>query len=278
MMSSGCCCYHKGRNFQANHNSRLRLRLRSVLLLLPQRQEFSSKSQPTGMGDAVQNCCCCYHKGRNFQANHNTSSAVSPVSEVVVATTKVGIFKQITTVNYYRVLDLLLLLLPQRQEFSSKSQPWEQDVSEACELLLLPQRQEFSSKSQQRAGVFVVCFGCCCYHKGRNFQANHNIRLRRPFRSSLLLLPQRQEFSSKSQLRGVGGLFKTVVVATTKVGIFKQITTFKTPTAIAPCVVVATTKVGIFKQITTNFQMGYTPTKLLLLPQRQEFSSKSQPD
>ena len=41
--------------------------------------------------------CCCYHKGRNFQANHNTKSTGYVEVTVVVATTKVGIFKQITT-------------------------------------------------------------------------------------------------------------------------------------------------------------------------------------
>ena len=84
---------------------------------------------------------------------------------------------------------------------------------------------------------------CCCYHKGRNFQANHN--------------------KDKDEL-----LSKAVVVATTKVGIFKQITT-DVPHWCRDCnVVVATTKVGIFKQITT--QLGYFDRifLLLLLPQR----------
>ena len=42
-----------------------------------------------------------------------------------------------------------------------------------------------------------------------------------------------------------------VVVATTKVGIFKQITTAEPHDNNFTIVVVATTKVGIFKQITT---------------------------
>ena len=47
--------------------------------------------------NTIQACCCCYHKGRNFQANHNFSKSANSVIHVVVATTKVGIFKQITT-------------------------------------------------------------------------------------------------------------------------------------------------------------------------------------
>ncbi|EEX17041.1 hypothetical protein HMPREF0973_03107, partial [Prevotella veroralis F0319] len=42
-------------------------------------------------------CCCCYHKGTYFQANHNHFERVNTISIVVVATTKVHIFKQITT-------------------------------------------------------------------------------------------------------------------------------------------------------------------------------------
>ena len=67
-----------------------------MLLLLPQRYVFSSKSQ---------RMIVCY-LGK----------------EVVVATTKVRIFKQITTVEILFVTDSWLLLLPQRYVFSSKSQ------------------------------------------------------------------------------------------------------------------------------------------------------------
>ena len=92
-----CCCYRKGTNFQANHNSPRLLPLFCWLLLLPQRYKFSSKSQPlialnyyvnvvvatakvqifkqiTTCIRVVRNriCCCCYRKGTNFQANHNT--------------------------------------------------------------------------------------------------------------------------------------------------------------------------------------------------------------
>ena len=41
----GCCCYRKGTNFQANHNHTDKSMQLDVLLLLPQRYKFSSKSQ-----------------------------------------------------------------------------------------------------------------------------------------------------------------------------------------------------------------------------------------
>ena len=195
------------------------------LLLLPQRYVFSSKSQPAFEASRVTNCCCCYHKGTYFQANHNAISLVIQVLKVVVATTKVRIFKQITTIPYRYDCYIWLLLLPQRYVFSSKSQ-----------LLTV---------------MVLMMLSCCCYHKGTYFQANHNTdkdgfrrvgvvvattkvrifkqittyRLSLYLSLQLLLLPQRYVFSSKSQPLRLIPRTSIVVVATTKVRIFKQITT-----------------------------------------------------
>ena len=92
--------------------------------------------------------CCCYHKGTYFQANHNAKNYYHCSLPVVVATTKVRIFKQITTDK--------------------------KRVARTSMLLLLPQRYVFSSKSQQLNGKVIHELGCCCYHKGTYFQANHN--------------------------------------------------------------------------------------------------------
>ena len=173
-MSMSCCWYHKGTNFQANHNRPALVNLMCGLLLIPQRYEFSSKSQRTLMKPTSFPRCCWYHKGTNFQANHNMLPLKASNCIVVADTTKVRIFKQITTSSVYQSTALGLLLIPQRYEFSSKSQP-----------LVYTSR---------------MVLGCCWYHKGTNFQANHNNRLK--------------------------VLFSRVVVAdTTKVRIFKQITT-----------------------------------------------------
>ena len=194
--------------------------------------------------------CCCYHKGTYFQANHNPPVPVEVQDVVVVATTKVRIFKQITTDNTKRPHYHLLLLLPQRYVFSSKSQQGKE--------------VKFHNSS------------CCCYHKGTYFQANHNksettkpgpqvvvattkVRIFKQITTPaldgrvgirLLLLPQRYVFSSKSQRQDVYNSVFAVVVATTKVRIFKQITTY-----------------------THEF---VRQSELLLLPQRYVFSSKSQ--
>ena len=168
---------------------------------------------------------------------------------VVVATTKVQIFKQITTIT--RAIHAL------------------------SRLLLLPQRYKFSSKSQQGCKSLRLTVGCCCYHKGTNFQANHNIRIVRKSVCVLLLLPQRYKFSSKSQPNGTFRCISCVVVATTKVQIFKQITTAVRAHTI--CVGCCCYHKG------TNFQANHNMRSawnieylLLLLPQRYKFSSKSQ--
>ncbi|EFU30798.1 hypothetical protein HMPREF6485_1367 [Segatella buccae ATCC 33574] len=67
-----------------------------------------------------------------------------------------------------------------------------------------------------------------------------------------------------------------VVVATTKVQIFKQITTVDTPHAASGLLLLLPPKVQIFKQITTKKQPAICQIQLLLLPQRYKFSSKSQ--
>ena len=195
----GCCCYRKGTNFQANHNGRGAHETLVALLLLPQRYKFSSKSQLLIGAALVIWSCCCYRKGTNFQANHNRVGRYDADTRVVVATAKVQIFKQITT--------------------------WQKSFQGRVQLLLLPQRYKFSSKSQLAVPWGAIASGCCCYRKGTNFQANHNLHLADVAARLLLLLPQRYKFSSKSQLKVEDFSDGVVVVATAKVQIFKQITT-----------------------------------------------------
>ena len=119
-----------------------------MLLLIPQRYNFSSKSQPDWEKVRTFVCCCWYHKGTIFQANHNQTPTRNSRRMVVVDTTKVQFFKQITTGSFAKIFVPPLLLIPQRYNFSSKSQ------------------QPLSSDS--------VSYCCCWYHKGTIFQANHN--------------------------------------------------------------------------------------------------------
>ena len=245
------------------------------LLLLPQRYIFSSKSQQLPTLIYLVTRCCCYHKGTYFQANHNIAYNGRRLLTVVVATTKVHIFKQITTNCWYTYNTDLLLLLPQRYIFSSKSQRIINHIKKGqvvvattkvhifkqittvidqprlyLGLLLLPQRYIFSSKSQPTITDEYYKRSCCCYHKGTYFQANHNS-------FSIALTAGR------------------VVVATTKVHIFKQITTILVSnTAFFSC---CCYHKGTYFQANHNiFPCVRKLILLLLLPQRYIFSSKSQ--
>ena len=73
---SGCFRYHKGTDFQANHNLLgLDYKLKSVVLDTTKVQIF--KQITTNSAFAVtSNGCFRYHKGTDFQANHNTLSAL----------------------------------------------------------------------------------------------------------------------------------------------------------------------------------------------------------
>ena len=169
--------------------------------------------------------CFRYHKGTDFQANHNQISVRQYLTMVVLDTTKVQIFKQITTLTCWNWQWILLFQIPQRYRFSSKSQ----------------RELNYSPKD----------FGCFRYHKGTDFQANHNccprfliydnvvldttkvqifkqittIQCNCNYFVTLFQIPQRYRFSSKSQQKAKIGSTLTVVLDTTKVQIFKQITT-----------------------------------------------------
>ena len=170
-----------------------------TLFQIPQRYRFSSKSQRMDMALGKMLCCFRYHKGTDFQANHNCIRLRVNASCVVLDTTKVQIFKQITTIVFILTPTILLFQIPQRYRFSSKSQ-------RLCLTVLILSR-------------------CFRYHKGTDFQANHN-------QTAYIIFLVR------------------VVLDTTKVQIFKQITT-------TACIVV-------------NIQ------GLFQIPQRYRFSSKSQ--
>ena len=173
----------------------------------------------------------------------------SSVKRVVLYTAKVRFFKQITTGVPFFCPTTALFCIPQRYDFSSKSQHTqmitsllrvvlytakvrffkqittnELITSQILELFCIPQRYDFSSKSQLnlKQSATISCF---VYRKGTIFQANHN--------------------SSKT--------YPTKVV-----------------------VVLYTAKVRFFKQITTNTSCQITIIKLFCIPQRYDFSSKSQ--
>ena len=71
-MRLGCFRYHKGTDFQANHNS-IFVRLRTYLVVLDTTKVQIFKQITTDKGNVDDNFSCFrYHKGTDFQANHNS--------------------------------------------------------------------------------------------------------------------------------------------------------------------------------------------------------------
>ena len=95
---SGCCCYHKGTYFQANHNVQFKQSVAYIVVVATTKVRIFKQITTVALFTFYIYCCCCYHKGTYFQANHNEIWKFGIVFPVVVATTKVRIFKQITTV------------------------------------------------------------------------------------------------------------------------------------------------------------------------------------
>ena len=121
-LTLSCFRYHKGTDFQANHNCySFPFEEQSVVLDTTKVQIFK---QITTRCLSVQHGFCCfrYHKGTDFQANHNGYRTLSHSERVVLDTTKVQIFKQITTGAQINNLIQQLFQIPQRYRFSSKSQ------------------------------------------------------------------------------------------------------------------------------------------------------------
>ena len=143
-----CYCYHKGTYFQANHNIILNVQLVINVVIATTKVRIFKQITTLLLSWSLFKCCYCYHKGTYFQANHNYNKTSRICRTVVIATTKVRIFKQITTYMNPLIAQGMLLLLPQRYVFSSKSQP--------------------------SASTNATVQSCYCYHKGTYFQANHN--------------------------------------------------------------------------------------------------------
>ena len=67
-----CCCYHKGTYFQANHNDSLKSASASGVVVATTKVRIFKQITTEGEKVKFHNCCCCYHKGTYFQANHNS--------------------------------------------------------------------------------------------------------------------------------------------------------------------------------------------------------------
>ena len=145
---SGCLWYCKSTIFQANHNLGWYTNVSSLLFVILQKYDFSSKSQPRPWCLPSARRCLRYCKSTILQANHNLTVLFHPKSHVVCDTAKVRFFKQITTRQGGARCQRRLFAILQKYDFSSKSQP----------IMVL--------------NSLIIC--CLRYCKSTIFQANHN--------------------------------------------------------------------------------------------------------
>ena len=102
MLTFSCFRYHKGTDFQANHNYVVISTLLPYVVLDTTKVQIFKQITTYGNGNPTYLGCFRYHKGTDFQANHNRNRCRGAIRQVVLDTTKVQIFKQITTYQHQR--------------------------------------------------------------------------------------------------------------------------------------------------------------------------------
>ena len=143
-----CLWYCKSTIFQANHNPLSLCAPTSLMFVILQKYDFSSKSQRGWVPLFARLWCLWYCKSTIFQANHNVHTISTCCLLDVCDTAKVRFFKQITTYIIVFVCFEMMFVILQKYDFSSKS-------------------QHPKTWSHRKAW-------CLWYCKSTIFQANHN--------------------------------------------------------------------------------------------------------
>ena len=118
-----CLWYCKSTIFQANHNTHWTFGRHHKMFVILQKYDFSSKSQLMGTVGLDISWCLWYCKSTIFQANHNESTPAYTRRIDVCDTAKVRFFKQITTEINRELRAMMMFVILQKYDFSSKSQP-----------------------------------------------------------------------------------------------------------------------------------------------------------
>ena len=196
------------------------------LFVILQKYDFSSKSQQISPCKLKNPGCLWYCKSTIFQANHNISMYLIGRAAAVCDTAKVRFFKQITTtttVSYHSIM-----------------------------LFVILQKYDFSSKSQLNNDYLMGSFAVCDTAKVRFFKQITTLGIDLRAASPLFVILQKYDFSSKSQHYQSECAAYWAVCDTAKVRFFKQITTRAPPLLLSIFAVCDTAKVRFFKQITTT--------------------------
>ena len=123
MLKHDVCDTAKVRFFKQITTNTIVMRNLSRMFVILQKYDFSSKSQQLLRSLEGRARCLWYCKSTIFQANHNPRLSKMLLSFDVCDTAKVRFFKQITTVSIRLHLTLMMFVILQKYDFSSKSQP-----------------------------------------------------------------------------------------------------------------------------------------------------------
>ena len=221
-----CACYCKDTHFEAIHNMVFFLLVKSIIVLatakihilkqfttatlgnmgcrtlclLLQRYTFWSNSQPGRACWNRQSDCACYCKDTHFEAIHNSIDVERKQDGIVLATAKIHILKQFTTVDDADLRDGRLCLLLQRYTF------W--------------------SNSQLVASALRMMLHCACYCKDTHFEAIHNPGGVDDARLHIVLATAKIHILKQFTTHDAAACVPSVIVlATAKIHILKQFTT-----------------------------------------------------
>ena len=194
-----CACYCKDTHFEAIHNSSWSSFNLFKLCLLLQRYTFWSNSQRLSVIYDVSIYCACYCKDTHFEAIHNSVAVDTVAYHIVLATAKIHILKQFTTVSLSVSLVLYCACYCKDTHFEAIHNP----------------QSIFGTK-------MLIVLATAKIHILKQFTTPIR-RLSQRFRLCLLL--QRYTFWSNSQLRSLLLRLLIIVLATAKIHILKQFTT-----------------------------------------------------
>ena len=195
------------------------------MFVILQKYDFSSKSQHRWTHEDMFVGCLWYCKSTIFQANHNSSKD-----------------------NAIRLLMFVIL-----------------------------QKYDFSSKSQPISWVSLSIVWCLWYCKSTIFQANHNLDDNDCPQIRMFVILQKYDFSSKSQPRVSNTADNIRCLWYCKSTIFQANHNQHGQGQKTGVDVCDTAKVRFFKQITTRCRLAYRVRQMFVILQKYDFSSKSQP-
>ena len=198
--------------------------MKTLMFVILQKYDFSSKSQLWNRVLSSWYGCLWYCKSTIFQANHNNTGQLLSVRIDVCDTAKVRFFKQITTLKNNLKMRRLMFVILQKYDFSSKSQrtlAFAYKPLDVCDtakvrffkqittcvkyplraawMFVILQKYDFSSKSQPSHRECTARWDVCDTAKVRFFKQITTMRAGKTYAEQMFVILQKYDFSSKSQ-------------------------------------------------------------------------------